>query len=567
MKINTKLTIIFLTVILLPIVLSVLAYFIIGFALTWNIRNAYGNDSIRFSVTAAPTESYNAITDDYYDLLVKYATEDPAKLDDKDSLAFVDEKLQEVSAFLVVKKNEEIFYVSDQAVSEAVLRRLPEYGGETETQRFGYYFDDLQRLVRQIDVTFTDGATGSIYIVTKINMMVSEAMVTSILAIILLVLLLTSILLTLWLRSSIFRPVNQLKVAMKSIAEGNFDTPVTTGEKGELGALFTDFEQMRVQLKATAEEKLEAEQNNRELISNITHDLKTPITSIKGYVEGIMDGVADSPEKIDRYIRTIYTKANDMDRMINELTMYSRIETNSIPYQFQRICVRDYFSDCAEEVGLDLESRGIEFRYRCDIPADVYIWADPEQLKRVADNIISNSIKYRNGENSFISLYIYGEEELVRVEIADNGKGIGNEEYEKIFERFYRTDVSRNSSKGGSGIGLSIAKRIIEEHDGRIWAGPGPENVGLTVHMEFKMHGTPAKTDVEAEDVKGLVKIEKMIKNTTIGIRTGAEKRLQEFEKLVSEKKAETAEKAEKAEGERDSGKKWYDRKGKHKNE
>ena len=96
------------------------------------------------------------------------------------------------------------------------------------------------------------------------------------------------------------------------------------------------------------------------LLSDITHDLKTPITAVKGYVEGIMDGVADTPEKMDRYVRTIYNKTNEMDHLINELTFYSKIDTNRIPYTFNKLNVEDYFEDCSEEVGLELETRGIE---------------------------------------------------------------------------------------------------------------------------------------------------------------------------------------------------------------
>ena len=151
---------------------------------------------------------------------------------------------------------------------------------------------------------------------------------------------------------------------------------------------------MRLRLKESTDEKILAEKQNRELVSNISHDLKTPITAIKGYVEGIMDGVADTPEKVDKYIRTIYNKANDMDRLINELTVYSGIDNNRIPYHFHRINVAEYFGDCVEEVGLDLESKNVELDYSNLVTQDTMIIADPEQMKRVINNIISNSVKY-----------------------------------------------------------------------------------------------------------------------------------------------------------------------------
>ena len=216
----------------------------------------------------------------------------------------------------------------------------------------------------------------------------------------------------------------------------------------------------------------QATQNIKEgnLISNISHDLKTPITAVKGYVEGIMDGVADTPEKMDRYIKTIYNKTTEMDHLINELTFYSKIDTNRIPYTFSKLRVEDYFSDCAEEVGLELETKGIELIYANYVEEDVIIIADAEQIKRVIHNLISNSIKYMDKPHGIIQMRVKDVGDFIQVEIEDNGKGIGNKDLAYIFDRFYRTDVSRNSSKGGSGIGLSIVRKILEDHGGKVWA-------------------------------------------------------------------------------------------------
>ncbi len=152
--------------------------------------------------------------------------------------------------------------------------------------------------------------------------------------------------------------------AARNIKEGNLDFEIKAESNDEIGQLCQDFEEMRLRLKAQAEEKVAFDRENKELISNISHDLKTPITAIKGYVEGIMDGVADTPEKMDRYIRTIYNKANEMNLLINELTLYSKIDTNRIPYNFTTISAKGYFADCAEDLSVELESKGAEFTYR-----------------------------------------------------------------------------------------------------------------------------------------------------------------------------------------------------------
>ena len=287
---------------------------------------------------------------------------------------------------------------------------------------------------------------------------------------IILILVFTALAITWWIYKGIVAPIHKLEEAAQNIKEGNLDFTVEVENDDEIGRLFQNFEEMRQRLKESAEEKLESEKENRILVSNISHDLKTPITAIKGYVEGIMDGVADTPEKMDKYIRTIYSKANDMDRLINELTIYSQIDTNRIPYNFNKINVADYFDDCVEELGLELEAQNIGLSYFDYADDGVMIIADPEQLKRVIDNIISNSVKYMDKEHGLINIRIKDVGDFIQIEIEDNGKGIAQKDLPYIFDRFYRTDASRNSAIGGSGIGLSIVRKIVEDHGGKIWA-------------------------------------------------------------------------------------------------
>jgi signal transduction histidine kinase len=306
-----------------------------------------------------------------------------------------------------------------------------------------------------------------------------------------LIMIATSMILTAWLRKGFFEPVDELNVAMQHIKDGNFDymLPTDIGDKGEIGELYRNYEDMRLRLKESADEKVIREGQNKELISNISHDLKTPITAIKGYSQGLLEGVADTPERQMKYIRTIYNKANDMNNLINELTLYSSIDNNRIPYNFTRIVVGDYFGDCIEEIGMDLDSKDIKLNYANLTAPDTQIVADPEQLKRVVNNIVSNSVKYlgRDDGTGTIDVRILDEVDSVRVEIEDNGKGIGSQDIPNIFDRFYRTDASRNSKQGGSGIGLSIVKKIIEDHGGYIWA-TSHEGEGTCMHFVLRKY-------------------------------------------------------------------------------
>ena len=296
------------------------------------------------------------------------------------------------------------------------------------------------------------------------------------------ILVFTALSVGLWIYRSIAVPLVKLKKATKNIQEGNLDFVLEVEGNDEFSQLCQDFEEMRKRLKESTEEKILMDKENKELISNISHDLKTPITAVKGYVEGIMDGVADTPEKMDRYVRTIYNKTNEMDHLINELTFYSKIDTNRIPYTFSKLNVEDYFSDCAEELGLEMETRGIELVYANYVEKGVQVIADGEQIRRVIHNIVSNAIKYMEKPRGIIQLRVKDVGDFIQVEIEDNGKGIAAKDLPYIFDRFYRTDVSRNSSKGGSGIGLSIVKKIMEDHGGKVWA---TSRLGIGTIMYF----------------------------------------------------------------------------------
>ena len=296
------------------------------------------------------------------------------------------------------------------------------------------------------------------------------------------ILVFTALSVGLWIYRSIAVPLVKLKKATKNIKEGNLDFVLEVEGNDEFSQLCQDFEEMRKRLKESTEEKILMDKENKELISNISHDLKTPITAVKGYVEGIMDGVADTPEKMDRYVRTIYNKTNEMDHLINELTFYSKIDTNRIPYMFSKLNVEDYFSDCAEELGLEMETRGIELVYANYVEKGVQVIADGEQIRRVIHNIVSNAIKYMEKPRGIIQLRVKDVGDFIQVEIEDNGKGIAAKDLPYIFDRFYRTDVSRNSSKGGSGIGLSIVKKIMEDHGGKVWA---TSRLGIGTIMYF----------------------------------------------------------------------------------
>ena len=208
----------------------------------------------------------------------------------------------------------------------------------------------------------------------------------------------------------------------------------------------------------------------REMLGNITHDLKTPLTAIRGYSQGILDGVAATPERMNKYVTTIRNKADDMAGLVDELSLFAQIYKNDIEYRRSEVEVNDFISRCMGNLALDLETRHIDFLYRNDVEKGTFLFIDEEKVKRVFYNIVGNARKYIDKDAGMIYIRVEGGEHVIWIHIQDNGTGIEESELPFIFDRFYRTDSSRNSKTGGTGLGLAIAKKVIEDHGGEIYA-------------------------------------------------------------------------------------------------
>lgn len=277
----------------------------------------------------------------------------------------------------------------------------------------------------------------------------------------------------------IIKPVTILKNAASEISNGNLDCEIIEDGDEEINELCHDFEVMRTQLKDSVNLRMKYEDNRKMLVSSISHDLKTPITSIKGYVEGILDGVANTPEKTEKYLKTIYSKAEQVDIMIDDLLLYSKLDLNQIPFNFEKTDIFQYLQYCVSENYAELEKYNIKMELINDLKSSKYVMLDRERMRRVIMNIIDNSRKYMNKNDGKTNIFLRETNSSIIIEITDNGLGIHKEDANKIFERFYRADYARSEAKG-SGLGLAIAKQIVEGHNGKIWA-IGHESEGTSI--------------------------------------------------------------------------------------
>ena len=479
-----RLLVAFCTIIFVPILLVGVAFYSFRHIQMKQLQKNYGIEATDYTYLLNTVQLLNRYTEKSFETLLELADTNPEQLEDVTYLKGVDEALEDKNSYLVVRKGEDIYFLGGDK-GYIVPSHLPEYRGENSMQDMGIYVDNADHvLIKQVDFRFSDGTKGSAFIISNVQEMIPEMkeMIIDMIVSVVMILIFTASMMAIWIYSGMITPIRRLQLATKNIMEDNLDFTIEAETMDELGELCRNFEEMRKRLKEYSEERLNNERQNRELISNISHDLKTPITAIRGYVEGIIDGVADTPEKMEHYIKTIYNKTNEMTRLVNELTLYSQINTNRIPYNFNKINVADYFKDCVEDLAMELESQNVSLRYMNYVSDDVMIIADPEQLGRVINNIVSNTLKYLDKRQGMIYMRIKDVGDFIQVEIEDNGQGIAEKDLPYIFDRFYRTDASRNSATGGSGIGLSIVRKIIEDHGGKIWA---TSKLGIGTVMYF----------------------------------------------------------------------------------
>lgn len=243
---------------------------------------------------------------------------------------------------------------------------------------------------------------------------------------------------------------------------------------------------MRQSLKRSVEKQKLLESEKKELIANISHDLRTPITSIRGYVQGLKDGVARTATTQKEYLDIIESKTYMIESLVNDLAEFTGYDTNSIKLNKQVIDLRSFLFDCVDELENDVTKFGGQL-YLHYIIKDTMIEVDPEKLMRVFINLIENAVKYRSEKPIEIVILANRDDDGVFINISDNGIGVPEPDLDRIFDRFYRSDKSRNLDVGGNGIGLSICKEIIEAHGGKISA-TGNDINGLTISIRLKAY-------------------------------------------------------------------------------
>ena len=280
---------------------------------------------------------------------------------------------------------------------------------------------------------------------------------------------LTSFLLSRWLGRSILRPLDALKQGADRIAENDLDHPMVYEKADEFGDVVTQFERMRLQLRQAGQERESYERERRELLGGVSHDLRSPLTSIKGYALGLKDGIADTEEKRQRYYRAILIRTEDLERLTGSLSVLVNLENGSSILHLEEVALSSYLTQFLQEKQPYLEEHHIEICLQ-DNARGVQVRLDPVEMKRVLHNLLENTVRHRETDRSQVRIKLSADRFSTEIDYLDNGPGVPAEHLDHLFESFYRVDSARTKPEEGSGLGLAIVNRIVEGHSGKVEA-------------------------------------------------------------------------------------------------
>lgn len=331
-------------------------------------------------------------------------------------------------------------------------------------------FNEFNRIHRYLRWMRPTGILISMLLVFSIFKFVDVKAITIFFAIIFIIHQSSHIYITLRMEKRIMKPIEKLKDGVEQIARGNYDVKIDNDVYNEIGILIYDFNKMAETLKKSEEMKLEYEENRKALIANISHDLKTPITSINGYIEALVDGVVTSPDKVNNYLNIIHNNTTYINNLIDDLFLFSKLDMQKLDFNFGIVKFKAFMSDLMEEFDFVLKEKDIEFKFEDRLSEELEINIDGKRIYQVIRNVIGNAIKYGRKKDSIIKVELSNNDEWIKIEIKDNGPGIPEDKLSNIFNRFYRIDTERTKDFMSTGLGLAIAKEMVEAHGGKIYA-------------------------------------------------------------------------------------------------
>ncbi len=270
------------------------------------------------------------------------------------------------------------------------------------------------------------------------------------------------------LERRIITPIEELRQGVNEIARGNYDVRVECRSPNDLGLLISSFNEMAGELLQSEKIKAEYEENRKNLIANISHDLKTPITAIQGHIEALLDGSAVIPENREKYLRVIHHNTAYLNRQIDDLFLFSKLDMDKLEFHYEKVSIGNYLADLMEEYQLELEGREIRIGFSNTLEGESFVDLDGKRFYQAINNVIRNAIGHGPDQGLSLEVKLYRHEDWVAIDIRDNGPGIPQDKLPYIFDRFYRIDTERTKNLESTGLGLAITRELVQAHGGDI---------------------------------------------------------------------------------------------------
>lgn len=488
LKVNTTIILQTVLAIVIPVVLTVLF-------LTVYIQTI----SVYFNFSTVTTNSYSIINQIQWSQTMWTITNELVSDENSD-----EEKAEKIESFVAplekigtkiyIEQNDKVFYTSDK--ENDILSEAGRLAPVDKDKNMNYFANNALVIVNHtqdgeskymvliVDENYkVEDATKRTSIRDLTNMILSR---TGLIAFVIIMFFAVSIvIISLITSKTLIKPIKKISRAANELARGNLDYSISYDSTNELGQAVNSFNDMRIRLKESVKSQKEADEQRQELVAGIAHDLRTPLTSAKGYAEGIVDGIADTDEKKRRYAETILQSIDDTEHILDDLLDFSRLELTGYKLNLVDVNVMEFWSDGVLAIGEMLENAGFDFEYRFNCTDKAIVSLDPDRFERVISNIISNSVKYaREDVRGKINLEINEYEHTIIIAIEDNGIGVDKESLPKIFDTMFRADPARTKVSDGSGLGLSVCKQIVSLHGGSIWAS-SEVNKGLKMYISL----------------------------------------------------------------------------------
>lgn len=486
LKISTRIFLTAILGILIPIILigafsPLLIYFTVSY----------------FNISSVTTNSYSTVNQIQWSQTISSISNsllsDENDKKKTESLSEFISPIERLGSSIYIEKNEKPFYSSSKS---DILKEANEIVKVNKDENLNYFGNNGlvivthansksdKYLIVAVNKNYTVKNASTHYAAKEFtNLLLGR---TGIIALIIVAVFVLAIVIISFITSkTIVNPIKKIADGADEIARGNLDYEIDYKSKNELGQTVESFNQMRLRLKNSIEKQNKADEQRKELIAGIAHDVRTPLTSAKGYAQGLRDGIAATPEKQKKYIDRICSSIDDTEKILNELLDISRYELKSYKLNRVNVNLKEFIDDGAEEIKELLERSNFDFSLQCNVNKDTQISVDTDAFARVFRNIVMNSIKYaRDDRQGMVRLIVSEYDRTVIIELTDNGSGVESENLTKIFDTMYRTDPARTKVSQGSGLGLAVCKQIVELHGGLIWAS-SKQGEGLSIFISM----------------------------------------------------------------------------------